>query len=432
MTDVGSLRTAIRLVLDISTRWAVGSAGTDTVDLPVSASPSRTPHLPMTSLAGSLREHLRAKVNDQVAEFFGSEPADYGSSSAAALEPSRLWLLGASPLRDVNIHQRGTTAIDPSRRAATIGSLRDEEFLAPARFLIAAEFLGDLETDAAELLDALRSWRPVVGRARSSGLGEATVVCVETHCADLATQAGLHWWLTARDGWLRTLPDALPAFTNPDEQGPFAMKVSWTNTEPLRVGVGAPEREAIGRPEVAKTLAVEEVRIIPGSSWRGSFRHRIGYILDAVGIAVPTRDQTVETLFGSRDRGRGILGFADSRVTGALMERTHVAIDRFAGGARDGALFTVQAIAPGATVTLRVTGEVPPAVQSLLEHVVRDIHDGLIGIGGMTGRGYGSLQLSDPDSVAPPRLDPAVLQADLDAWLAVPSALPTVSEAGTP
>jgi hypothetical protein len=49
-------------------------------------------------------------------------------------------------------------------------------------------------------------------------------------------------------------------------------------------------------------------------------------------------------------------------------------------------------------------------VAGLLGHVMQDLHDGLIGVGGGTSRGYGTVMV-DP---APARPDPLDLDAIID------------------
>lgn len=103
------------------------------------------------------------------------------------------------------------------------------------------------------------------------------------------------------------------------------------------------------------------------------------------------------------DRGRGPLWFGDSPLPdNNCVQRSHVAIDRFTGGARQGALFKVKAVRPGVNLTLRYRwerGQIPPAVANLINHVLRDLHDGLATVGGMGTRGYGWVTLRSPEAV---------------------------------
>jgi CRISPR/Cas system CSM-associated protein Csm3 (group 7 of RAMP superfamily) len=100
-------------------------------------------------------------------------------------------------------------------------------------------------------------------------------------------------------------------------------------------------------------------------------------------------------VFGSTGR-RGRIAFHDSTVTDARTEnRAHVAIDRISGGSRDKLLFQ-QTVVTSGRLRLRITALEPLAEteRDLLHAVVRDIDDGLIGVGGGGQRGHGTLRLT--------------------------------------
>lgn len=83
-----------------------------------------------------------------------------------------------------------------------------------------------------------------------------------------------------------------------------------------------------------------------------------------------------------------------------------MAIDRSTGGAAAKKLWVVDAY-DGDELTLRIESRdpLPEHAKALLDHVVWDIHDGLVGVGSGSNRGYGTLQaaqqgsLIDPDPV---------------------------------
>ena len=74
-----------------------------------------------------------------------------------------------------------------------------------------------------------------------------------------------------------------------------------------------------------------------------------------------------------------------------------MAIDRFTGGVIDGGLYRVTALDAGATLTLRIrgVGDLTSPIGNLIRHVARDLHDGLMAVGGMGTRGYGRVALCD-------------------------------------
>ncbi|MFT3861387.1 RAMP superfamily CRISPR-associated protein [Micropruina sp.] len=412
-------RVIIRVDLAIERPWAVGGVA-DTIsdiDLPVLADPRGdgrgSAFLPATSLVGSLRRHL----DDDHELWLGSAE----SSDDDPGTPSPLRCLGAVLETPESITTRMTTAIDAKRRAASQHMLREEEVV-PATEVNPTIVHWFLQLDSAtagldSLIERLSTWAPVVGRRRSSGQGDAFVRSV--HCAelDLDDSAHLTWWLGARHTWDgASEADQPPGWKRADAPSPGTiqhrpervLEIDFTVEEPLHLGCGKPIKKA-GQKTVHRTGFR-----VPGSSWKGLFRHRVEHILRVRGYGEEECTRIVGDLFGtgrasgaSKDEGeRGILRFRDSDLVGSrTVERTHVAIDRVTGGALDrsgngdgagGALFAVEAIAPGATVKLQIDASDSPDELGvlLLEHVVRDIDDRLIGVGGLTSRGYGTLRLA--------------------------------------
>ncbi|MGH8575134.1 MAG: hypothetical protein ACREX8_21570, partial [Gammaproteobacteria bacterium] len=76
-------------------------------------------------------------------------------------------------------------------------------------------------------------------------------------------------------------------------------------------------------------------------------------------------------------------------------------------------LFSDEVVAEG-SVRLRVdvrdgasSPRLTPAERGLLLHAVRDLHEGLIGVGRATTRGYGSLRLTDDSAAVLDELAPS-------------------------
>lgn len=420
-------RTLIRLTLTIAERWAVGGVPRSDAgaDLPVLVDPrtelatSPRPYLPATGLVGSLRQHLPGEM---AIEWLGPEPSDHEVTTGTLSDvPSerlgRLQILGTRPI-DGMVQQRGTTRVDGGRGAAARTSLRTEEWAEPALAVALALHEGPADDD---LLTYLSQWRPILGRARSTGLGRASVTSVDSVTIDLATADHLEWWLFHRDGWLRgdaAAPASADARTreggaSPSEEPAFA--VTFTTTERVHVGVSdVAEGEQRNKKQPTlrsrRTAALPQGHLtVPGSTWKGLYRHRCATILRLVGASEADIESVIAGLFGADTRttatgraGRGLLSFSDTIAPAATeMVRRHVAIDRFTGGARDGALFALLAIPEDQALELKVHAPqpLPTAVVTLLLHVTRDLHEGLIGVGGHQTRGYGSV-VADASTVS--------------------------------
>jgi len=99
-----------------------------------------------------------------------------------------------------------------------------------------------------------------------------------------------------------------------------------------------------------------------------------------------------------------LVGFGDSEVTGTKATLDHAPVDRFTGGAADGKLFTRESWAPGSTVTLSIyqlapDRPLPEWGKHLLVLAIRDLHQGLVGVGNSTTRGYGTVELDTSDAL---------------------------------
>lgn len=425
-------RTLLRIHLKLTDRWAVGGVADpwSQIPQPVLVDPRRdiagggqAAYLPMTSLAGSLAAHL-----GKDAEYWlGPRPGEREKKPEKPTAPvaSKLALWGSVGLDAAAVSQRGSTAIDGRRGAATANTFRDEQWTTPVDVVVVGGHDGPVRDD---LLDQLAQWRPFVGRARSSGLGAAAVTLVEAMAVDLTTEPELGWWLTEREAWLSDSA-AAPGWATVKTRAGWdgatsltaASEVVWEVCEPVHVGDGRYEGLP-GAGGVAKAVSSSGTLFVPGSSWKGVFRHRVEAILAVAGADEETTSQITGKLFGDLKQGRGLLWFGDSRAqTSAPLTRTHVAIDRFTGGAREGALYQIESMPPCQQLTLRIhppREALPGAVDTLIRHVVRDIHEGLVGIGGNGSRGYGTIRLKSPELVA--ELDPVNL-VDLAGLLATTS-----------
>jgi CRISPR/Cas system CSM-associated protein Csm3 (group 7 of RAMP superfamily) len=414
--------TVLKVEIEADPGWAVGTADADAIglDRELLTDPSGRPWVPPSSLAGSLRAHLAGHNADE--RLMGSRPPredpQRRSDAPAVLNPSGLWLLGTQARRaqadngserngrrtgaiaddgDSGDRQvRGTevvanTAVDPVRRAARAQSLRHSRIVdEPALIELYAMLVGELSASDRELLAA---WRPEIGRDRTRGGGTARVRSLGYRSYDLADPAGLRAWLEAAGPGRFTALTQIPGTSAP---APAVLQARFTIISALHIGTGS------RREKVAVIRSRSGHPLVPASTWKGLFRARAGYIIRTCwGASTACRCQTgcgrclLCDLFGSTAR-RGRLSFHDSTITGARREkRNHVAIDRISGGARDKLLFTDEVVTSG-QVKLTITGLAPVAEweRILLLHVVRDIHDGLIGVGSGTQRGQGTLRLA--------------------------------------
>jgi CRISPR/Cas system CSM-associated protein Csm3 (group 7 of RAMP superfamily) len=463
--------TVVKALIEVDAGWAVGAADDSTggIDRELLTDRDGRPWVPASSLAGSLRAHLAA-CDDADLELMGDRPpdgpeADTIHNDATAQDgnpkPAVLWLLNtrtragsdkaardaAQPLATVVVT---STAVDPRRRAARAKSLRSSRIVDEPSVI---ELYGQAYADLTEThLALLASWQPAVGRDRTRGGGNARLHELGYRKYDLAQPADLDAWLIHGGPERFTGLTAIPISTTRDNT---VIHARWQIVDALHIGTGS-----IDSRKIAVTRTRDGRPMVPGSTWKGLFRSRVGYIMRSVwGENAACVEQVgcgscaLCDLFGSVTR-RGLISFADSLIdtgqvrpqeeprapipispppgrpstspspltianlarqrqaavampvptlapppdaasTSGIPSRIHVAIDRITGGARDKLLFTEEIVTEG-TLDLHISAlaTLTDWQTNLLRHVIRDLDDGLIGVGKGVQRGQGTLRLA--------------------------------------
>lgn len=404
--------------------WAVGTLAVNdpTIDRDILLDADGHPWVPGSALAGSLRAHLSQATPPADERLMGSRPPR-SQAEAAASAVSPLWVVGTvftpdgaadRPEAVPELEIAGQTAIDRERGAAAAGPLRFSRLAADGGTLtvyLRHDPGRDPLTD--DDVRLIASWRPAIGRDRTKGAGRATLTGLKYGIVDPAIPDGAATWLR------HSGPGLFEAVATRDvpcdsSAGKPWLEASFAITDGLLTSDGMPGKIALSRRRSGKPL-------IPGSTWKGIIRSRAEYIirsrygdqaacqkLDGCGTCAACG------IFGHQGQ-RSKLAFRDSYIEDVpdpLPVRTHVGIDRVSGGARDSLLFQTQPLTAG-QVHLRVDALEPvePWVRNLVWHVLRDIDDGLIGVGSRTTRGLGTLHLTSPSDELQPVHVPALEDA---------------------
>jgi CRISPR/Cas system CSM-associated protein Csm3 (group 7 of RAMP superfamily) len=376
--------------------------GSDTRnDLPLRLDPDGNLHLPGTSVAGNLRAHCTD--HGFPAELFGLVDTNDGPrASAIQVLGVRLHANTTEPLWTTRV------AIDRHRGAPQVNTLFSAEQL-PAGTTFDIYLRWDNPSDELTRFRALlRTWRPRLGRGITTGAGACTVTALGQRDYDLSTADGLAAWLaeTALDDYPR--PDTP---VDPPDRTEDVVDVELTIVDGLHIGSGALTPEPGREGKVARILRDPAGRPrIPGSSLKGVLRSRAEYICRVLKLA-SCPDGAAATcgvclpcaIFGWSPRGgddrmgaRGAVVVHDAVIEGEPAElRPHVALDRVTGGQRSGLLYTDEVVVAG-RFRLRVEPlRTPtPAESALLNAVIADLHEGLVGIGSATTRGLGTVRVT--------------------------------------
>jgi CRISPR/Cas system CSM-associated protein Csm3 (group 7 of RAMP superfamily) len=427
--------TLMTATVEVEPGWAVGSvaAAGSAIDRDILLDAAGRPWIPGSSIAGSLRAHLAAADPPADAELMGSRPPASRAESAES-RVSPLWIVGAvlAPDRtaasaDDDLETIGQTAISRSRGAAAAGPLRVSRMAATGgRLTVYLRHDPDLRhgplTEAH--LALIARWRPAIGRDRTTGAGRARLVELRHGTVDPGTPDGAATWLS-HDGHELFDAVATQRIAGPAEDAPW-LTASFDITDGLLIGSSLAEKAATSRKRNGRPL-------VPGSAWKGVIRSRAEYIIRSVhgeDAACQQKDGTCQqqgggpcpacAVFGHQGQ-RGLLAFRDSYIEDAVEAdpaRTHVGIDRVTGGSREALLFQTAPLTSGQLrLCIDALDDPPPWTRNLIGHVLRDIGDGLIGVGSRTTRGLGTLRLTSP----PDDLEPVVICQPADPAPAEPA-----------
>lgn len=440
----GNWITLYAIDLKFEEPWLIGGLSTlsDEIDIPFVQNPrTNDPVLPGPSIAGSLRSTAMKVLSGDAAEateeLFGhvtlSVESD-GKTKKTITAASAVEILGATLVnKKPETLKRHRTAINRETGAALNHMLRNEEIVGPTSYRIIVQVQGrasDKYSYVSQFDKVLEEWQPQLGRGRSVGLGRGKVEKAMRISLNLASDEGLQWWLFEKQSFFDGVLESIPK--NSDEKIERDLLSTKSNTETAHITVKFELKEPVHvgfeKPESGEIPIYQQFGhpAIPATSWKGVFRHRVETIITLVD-SYDLANDVANVMFGSSDTGRGLLRFRDSYFVdtndrkldeGRLQRREHVAIDRFSGGAKDSAKFTWQCVPQGFLTELAIDfpdKEKYSGCNNLIKHVVRDVHDGIIGIGAGISRGYGRLIVSNSKSeyILPAGIDVEKLKSEV-------------------
>ncbi|MEV6229057.1 RAMP superfamily CRISPR-associated protein [Saccharopolyspora shandongensis] len=353
-------------------------------------------HLPGTTVAGSLRAHCSHAP--ALEALFGSPPSEDRDAPAV---PSSIQVLGTCyrPAGDPIKYSR--TAIDRRRGAADTHKYHVVEQVRPGSEFDIHLRWNDPDPELLQaFLERLACWHPRLGRGVTRGAGRCKLIGWGKADYDLRTPDGLLSWLSRTDIKHYPEPTNQPREYDPD----YLIDLELSIVDALLCG-GETESEDghdVKKPHQLKTDDGDRYWI-PGSTLKGILRSRAEYICRVVGTTACTEQDCGTcrtcTLFGcsgeeSPRRGRIVVEDAEVSDSGTRL-RPHVSIDRFTGGARDTALYFEDVLERGQfRLRVQAIGSTDADDKLLLEAVIADLHEGLVGIGARTTAGYGTVRVT--------------------------------------
>lgn len=387
-------RTYVRATIVMDAPWRVGAwdnRSADAIDT-LRDQFAGDPMVPGSGIAGG----LRSAAVDRADALFGPETGN-------ALRVSQWWVLG-TVVEDANIVTRRRVKIDRKSGTAEPHGLFTADDVTGGTIRV---YFRSEEEDPKPFLDLLATWRPMIGAARTTGMGRGHVSQVRYRTLDLDQRSQVEALL---------LPAAAVQRVDRLLETGKDLELAESEPDPLL-------RARVSVAFLAQPDELQEMTY--GTAWKGVLRSRVEFIARSLGLPVcPDSEQwggcgecPICRAFGSTKAG-GCWEFLDSHWTMHTADgRVRIGIDRFTGGARKGAWFRQQ-FEREVEMTLCVMGarlEAEDAwVERALLHALRDLDDGLIVIGPAGAVGFGQTQLSEIEFAGTPvalaDLEPVVME----------------------
>ena len=437
-----------RFVIEAETPLAVGSGEKDILtDALVATDVNGLPYIPGTAIAGVVR-HMLESEGIETNNLFGFQAKNDGQGSEIIFTEAKILNSNGKVIDGMNIDAINTDSLLknyaelPIRQHVRInekgvtdkaGKFDEQVVFAGTRFCFEIEMVAKDTNDEANFkkaLEQIQSKTFRIGGGTRCGFGEIKVVKLYKRSLDLEQPNDLELYLTKSSdlskewsGWEKqdTLND-----DKPDGWIKYELKL---NPEDFFLfGSGFGDDEVDMTPVKAKKVdwssgvgeMKENLILIPATSVKGALAHRVAFHYNKLNHVyadnfttdkerenvVGKNNAAVKSLFGSEgekdtdnkmvDQVSGNLLFSDVIEDKPLNDKilNHVAIDRFTGGAIDGALFSEKTIyGKGHEFTLTILAKEDAMkgekIKDSLEEAMEDICKGLLPLGGGVNRGNG-------------------------------------------
>lgn len=429
-----------RIELQAETALYVGSGETSlTKDALVQKDHHGFPMIQGTSLTGVFRHTLEENSDkNNWNSFFGFQEGDNGSGSKVKISSAYLILDNGKTAEGSELSNRENETLKhfdnlPSRQHVRItdkgvakekGLFDNEVVYKGCRFIFEIELRGDGSEEEKDQLQMLlrQLSNPLfrLGQGTRNGYGKMTINSIWEKIFDLTNKDDFKSYLNF-DPSFNADNNCLikkDITVEKNELTHYKLELKPDDFFIFNSGFGdeevdnKPNEEIVVYYDEDKTIKFDKIQtLIPASSIKGAISHRTAYYYnklmkvysdkitsgheDYTGI----NNEAVYQLFGAetetkeKPAQRGKVIFNDSYLTDADNTKifNHVAIDRFTGGAMDGALFSEKVTSTNEEITIDIYTEniEDKNVKEAFEDALCDICKGLLPLGGMTTKGHG-------------------------------------------
>lgn len=424
-----------RIVLEAETGLFVGSGEASLLkDALVQKDIHGLPMIQGTSLTGVLRHAL--EENDQKdstiwKDIFGYQQGNTGLGSRLKISSAYMLVnenevaegLEVNVDNDVktkytNLPSRQHVRINDRGVAVNNGLFDNEIVYKGTRFIFELELKGI--SDDGQYWDAILAnfSSPLfrIGQGTRNGYGKLKVYSLEQRVYDLTDTKDFEAYLNFNPSFNKKNDGFNSRGEKEESSALTAYRLILKPDSFFIFSEGFGDDEADNKPvteEIAiyknGTIKFEKQTLIPGSSIKGALSHRTAFhynkieklFIDKGEGTKGKSNKAVKVLFGYEaegkegQRGKVILNdfyYSDKEVNKDKIFN-HVAIDRFTGGALDGALFSekVSTLENGVSFdfTVYVDYQNEDTIKEAFEETLKDVCKGLLPLGGMTTKGHG-------------------------------------------
>jgi CRISPR/Cas system CSM-associated protein Csm3 (group 7 of RAMP superfamily) len=435
-----------RLVIEAKTPMAVGSGEQNIMtDALIARDANNLPYIPGTAIAGIMRHAIGEEKSKT---FFGiqdhqkpeeSRGSDIIFTSAQMLGENgevidglqNIVFSGAFYSKFENLSIRQHCRINSKGTASDGGKFDEQVVYKGTRFCFEIEMVSEGEnvTEFENVLKEINSNTIRVGSGTRSGFGEIEVICCKYAKLDLTKSDQLNAYLEKSSSlsddsfWKSDYAQTYDQKNNPDRCVKFELKLKPDDFFLFGSGLGSedaditPVTESFIEWKEGKPTFVGNNILIPATSVKGAIAHRVAFHYNklcniwADRVENPEEhtgknNNAVKTLFGSEGKREG------NRMKGQLRGNVivsdciqkcdikkkllnHVSIDRFTGGAIDGALYSEEVIygkENAFVFTMQVDKNVLESDESIKKAFINTLNDictGMLPLGGGVNRGHG-------------------------------------------
>ena len=390
MENTYRYRQLARIILETETPLVIGSGNKDIkTDSVVAKDINELPYIPATTLAGLIRHSLPEELQEY---WMGFQTKKDGEGSRIILSEGKILSANGNPIDGLNLVKdkitqlcrelpiRQHVRINQQGTAVKNGKFDEEIVPKGVRFCFEIELMAEKDKPGImdTILSIIQSDGFRIGSGSRSGFGKIKVVGILRRDLDLCVPDELTLYLgksaSLAKAWEGYKPYT-PSATKESDCIFYTLELKPVDFMFFGSGFGDERsdmtfvREPVITWEKGKATIVEQERVIliPASSVKGALAHRTAYHynrLEGVFADKKTAEElekntgkenkAVKTLFGSegdrkgKNKQRGNILFSDiieeQKVPLEKKVLNHVKIDRFTGGAVDGALFSEEVL----------------------------------------------------------------------------------------